>query len=94
MFRADLLQQLGRRGSHHLHDSLQLVNILTGDQLKAVSVRECNVGIESASGCYQIKQQSQISAWMTSFRRTGRRHAGEGYSLFREKALFLSAALP
>lgn len=34
MFRADLLQQLGRWGSHHLHDSLQLVNIFTGGPVK------------------------------------------------------------
>lgn len=45
MFRADLLQQLGRGGSHHLHDSLQLVNIFTRKWLKALSVRECNVGL-------------------------------------------------
>lgn len=36
MFRADLLQQVGCRSANHLHDSLQLVNILVQEALRSV----------------------------------------------------------
>lgn len=88
VFGADLLQQLGRRRPHHLHDPLQLVDVLTGgggvkDRSSAPVERSHPVGVQIPLN------QTLLSTPMTSSLR-----AEEGYSPFRGKALFLSAALP